>query len=133
MKTLKSFFTVMIMALAFVMTGCSGANAKVKVLAPGEKLELSKAPERLTVIDFNATWCGPCRAFTPIFDEAAKKYAGKVDFISVDIDQHQTLARQLYIQSIPAVLFIHKDGTKDWSIGLMTAEEFDQRIQDALE
>ncbi|MDE7154539.1 MAG: thioredoxin fold domain-containing protein [Muribaculaceae bacterium] len=131
MKTLKKLSAIAMLAIVIILTSCSGANAEVKVLAPGEKLEITK-PERLMIIDFNATWCGPCVAFGPIFEEAAKKYGNKVDFYSVDVDQHQQLAQQLNIRSIPAILFVHPDGTRDWSIGLMSAEEFDQRIQDAL-
>ena len=132
MKSLKKICVVMALFVAVMMASCGGANAGVKVLAPGEKIEMTK-PEKLTIIDFNATWCGPCRAFAPTFEAAAEKYGAKVDFYSVDVDQHQALARELNIRSIPAILFIHPDGTRDWSIGLMTAEEFDTRIQDALE
>lgn len=129
---MKKFLALFVIVAAVMLTGCSGANAGVKVLAPGEKLELTK-PDKLMIVDFNATWCGPCVAFGPIFEEAANKYGNKVDFYSVDVDQHPELAQQLNIRSIPAILFIHPDGTRDWSIGLMSAEEFDQRIQDALE
>lgn len=129
---MKKFLALFVIVAAVMLTGCSGANAEVKVLAPGEKLELTK-PDKLMIVDFNATWCGPCVAFGPIFEEAAKKYGDKVDFYSVDVDQHPQLAQQLNIRSIPAILFIHPDGTRDWSIGLMSAEEFDQRIQDAME
>ena len=129
---MKKILALFVIVAAVMLTGCSGANAEVKVLAPGEKLELTK-PDKLMIVDFNATWCGPCVAFGPIFEEAAKKYGDKVDFYSVDVDQHPQLAQQLNIRSIPAILFIHPDGTRDWSIGLMSAEEFDQRIQDAME
>ena len=132
MKTLKKICVVMALFVAVMMASCGGANAGVKVLAPGEKIEMTK-PEKLTIFVFNASWCGPCRAFAPTFEAAAEKYGSKVDFYSVDVDQHQALARELNIRSIPAILFIHPDGTRDWSIGLMTAEEFDTRIQDALE
>lgn len=133
MKALKNILTIAAVLIGFALTGCNGANAGVKVLGPDENLDLSKNPDKLMIIDFNATWCGPCVAFGPIFEEAAKKYAGKADFYSVDVDQHQDLAMELRIQSIPAILFIQPDGTRNWSIGLMTTEEFDQRIQDALE
>lgn len=131
MKPLKKMTSIAMLAIMLIITGCSGANAGVRVLAEGDNLDLSKNPERLTIIDFNATWCGPCVAFGPIFEAAAEKYGNKVDFISVDVDKHPALAQQLNIRSIPAILFIHPDGTRDWSIGLMSAEEFDQRIQDA--
>ena len=56
--------------------------------------------ERPVVIDFFATWCGPCKATAPIVEELAKEYAGKIDFYKVDVDQEEELAALFGIRSI---------------------------------
>lgn len=61
------------------------------------------------VVDFFATWCGPCKAMSPIFDELAQEYKDKVKFVKIDVDQNQDLAGQYNIFSIPTFL-IFKDG-----------------------
>lgn len=111
----------------------STAKGTVHVLSQGEVFDVNETPQCLTIIDFNATWCGPCKAFGPIFEDAAKKYGDKVKFISVDVDVHKDLAESLQINSIPAILFIYPDGTKDMSVGLMDSDEFCGKIDSALE
>ena len=61
------------------------------------------------LVDFWATWCGPCRQIAPLIDELAVKYEGKVKVGKVDIDQHQDLAEKYGIDSIPTLL-LFKDG-----------------------
>ena len=62
------------------------------------------------VIDFYATWCGPCKVTKPIFNELAMEYAGRVKFACLNIDQHRNLAIKFGITSIPTFVFI-KSGT----------------------
>lgn len=62
------------------------------------------------IIDFNATWCGPCRQMKPVFHQLARKYGDKYNFISIDIDQYPELAEKYHIQSIPTFVFIDADG-----------------------
>lgn len=82
------------------------------VLAPGVKVD------RLTVVDFNATWCGPCRMLAPVVDELAAQYAGKVDFYSVDVDNFGELFEAWNMgSSIPAILILKPDGTTERYIG----------------
>ncbi|MDE5941279.1 MAG: thioredoxin family protein [Muribaculaceae bacterium] len=81
----------------------------VIVLKPGESLPASSG--KLMVVDFNATWCGPCRKFEPVYKAVAEKNAGKATFYSVDVDRHPALAARYRVQGIPMILFISPDGS----------------------
>ncbi len=63
----------------------------------------------LTVVDFWATWCGPCRMIAPILDQLAVEYQGKVRIAKVDVDQNIKTATRFNVRSIPMLLFF-KDG-----------------------
>ena len=65
--------------------------------------------EGLTVVDFWATWCGPCRMIAPILDQLSVEYAGKVKITKLNVDENPGVAGQLGIRSIPT-LMIFKDG-----------------------
>lgn len=67
-----------------------------------EVLEASKP----TVVDFTATWCGPCKQLAPIVEELAKDYAGTVQVGKVDVDESQGVAAKYGIRSVPTLLFI---------------------------
>ena len=65
--------------------------------------------DKLTVVDFWAEWCGPCRAIGPVIDELSKEYDGKVNVGKVNVDENPQISMNYGITSIPAILFI-KDG-----------------------
>lgn len=65
--------------------------------------------DKLTIVDFWAQWCGPCKMLSPIIDELDKEYEGKVKICKVDTDANQELSNQFQIVSIPTVIFF-KDG-----------------------
>lgn len=102
----------------------TGIPVGVRELPAGISYNLDQKPGHLVVIDFNADWCGPCRQFAPIFQAAAKKYAGEVEFLSVDVETHQAMCQQLGIQSIPYILFIQPDGTFNSWVGFLPEKEF---------
>ena len=99
------------------------------VLNDDSKYRTDTKVERLTILDFNATWCGPCRRFSPIFKAAAQKYKGEVEFVSVDIDRHQHLAQSIGITSVPTLLFIRADGKIYSWVGFLPQEEFFKAIE----
>ena len=70
--------------------------------------EVEKAGE-LTIVDFWATWCGPCRMIAPILDQIATEYAGKVKIAKLDVDSNIKTASRFNVRSIPMLLFF-KDG-----------------------
>ena len=69
----------------------------------------------LAVVDFNATWCGPCKMLAPVIDALAAEYEGKIDFYSLDIDENPGLTAQFGIQGVPT-LIMFKNGEKADSI-----------------
>jgi thioredoxin 1 len=94
----------------------------VIVLKEGETI--APADGKLVVLDFNATWCGPCKQFAPHFDAVAKANTDKAVFYSVDVDVHPELASKYAVESIPMVVYIKPDGTTDSSVGYMDQEQF---------
>lgn len=84
---------------------------------------------RPAIIDFYATWCRPCKMMSPIVEQLAKDYAGKIDFYKVDIDKEQELAALFGIQSIPTFLFIPMKGKPTMQMGALQREEFERIIK----
>lgn len=71
----------------------------------------------LTVVDFWATWCGPCRMIAPILDQLAVEYQGKVKVTKLDVDSNIKTATRFNVRSIPAVLFFKGGKVVDQVIG----------------
>lgn len=88
--------------------------------------------KRPIVVDFYATWCGPCRRLTPNVEEVAKSYAGKVDFYRVDTDVCAELSDAFGIQSIPMLLFIPTKGNASVTLGYMDKDELQQLVKTKL-
>ena len=77
----------------------------------------------VAIVDFNATWCGPCRMLAPVLEELSQELAEKASFYAVDVDDNQEIAARYGIASIPYV-GVFKDGAKvDESIGFIPKEQ----------
>lgn len=100
-------------------------GAEVAVLT--DKAQLT-ATDKPVVVDFGATWCGPCQKFKPNFAAVAKKNADKANFVYVDVDKWQEVAADFGAQSIPTVVIVKTDGKKVTKTGFMTEEEFTEFV-----
>lgn len=78
--------------------------------------EVLKATE-LTLVDFWAPWCGPCRAIAPLLEELATEFAGKVKITKINTDESQQVASQFGIQSIPTLLLFKNGQVVDQLVG----------------
>jgi thioredoxin 1 len=81
------------------------------------------------VVDFWATWCGPCRMVAPIMEELAEKYEGKVKIGKLDVDENQQTAIKYGVRSIPTVLILKGGQVIDTVIGAVPKTMFIEKIQ----
>jgi len=80
------------------------------------------------VIDFYATWCGPCKMITPIFEELAKEYSGKVKFAKVDIDESPNLASAYKVRGVPTMMFFKKGQLNSTIVGAQPKTKISEEI-----
>jgi len=84
------------------------------------------------IIDFYATWCGPCKQLSPRLEEIASEYAGKIVVYKVDTDKERELAQALGIQSLPTLLFIPLNGQPQASMGALPKETLVKAVNEVL-
>lgn len=88
--------------------------------------------DKPAIIDFFASWCGPCKMLGPIMDDLADEYAGSVDIYKVDTEAEMELAGLFGIRSIPSILFIPMGETPQMAAGALPKDALEEAIQNVL-
>ena len=93
-----------------------------------ESFETTVTGAQPVVVDFWASWCGPCRMLAPVVEQLAKDYAGKVTFAKVNVDDHTKAAAKLRIMNIPTLLFFKGGQEVDRVVGVVPREDLAKRV-----
>jgi thioredoxin 2 len=84
------------------------------------------------VVDFWAAWCGPCRMISPVLEDLAKRHAGHLKVVKVDVDANPSLATRFRAQSIPLLVVLRDGSEVDRIVGAVPAAALEQRLAPAL-
>ncbi len=84
---------------------------------------------KLTIVDFWATWCGPCRMLSPILDEVEEEMADQISVVKVNVDDADEIAAQFRIMSIPTLLFFKDGQLVDKTVGAMPKSALVEKIK----
>ena len=84
------------------------------------------------LVDFSATWCGPCQMMGPVMEKLATEFEGKVKVAKVDIDECSDLATKYNIMSVPSMLFFKNGEIKDQVVGAVPAEHLSEKLNSLL-
>ena len=100
----------------------------MEVTITTENFETLKNGQKPLVVDFWATWCGPCRMVAPIISELAEKYDGKLVVGKCDVEESEELAAQFGIRNIPTIIFVKDGAVVDRTVGVLPKQELEAKF-----
>jgi thioredoxin 1 len=104
-------------------------NIMAKEFTDGNFQNEVLSADKLTVVDFWAEWCGPCRAIGPVIESLAKEYDGKINVGKVNVDVNPAVSMNYGITSIPAILFFKNGQVVDKLVGAQPKGNFVKKIE----
>ncbi len=84
------------------------------------------------LVDFHASWCGPCKMIAPTIEKLSKKYDGRVKFAKVDVDEAQDTATQFGIMSVPTIILFQNGKVQDQIVGAVSEDVLKKKIDENL-
>lgn len=144
-----SIYSIAIATFGTILMACGGGSGtksekmEIKHLTKAEFLnrvyDYEASPSKFelkgdkpVLVDFYASWCGPCKMMAPVLEEIAKEYEGRIDVYKVNVDDEQDLSAKFNIRSIPTLLFIPKDGTPQMIAGAMPKDALRAKVNELL-
>jgi len=104
----------------------------MEVQITNENFESLKNGQQPLVVDFWATWCGPCRMVAPVIEELAKEYDGKITVGKCDVEENEDLAAEFGIRNIPTILFFKGGEVVDKLVGAQGKAKLDEKFKSLL-
>lgn len=101
------------------------------IMTDEEFEEIIKSKD-ICVIDFSASWCGPCRMMAPILEDVADKYKGKYFFYQIDVDSAEEIAQKYEISAVPTIVVFSKGKELGRTSGYQEFEEFEKFLLDTI-
>ena len=143
---MKKNLAYLVLSFAFLSVTCAQNQPEEKtVIQMNKQMFLNKVFDYTTgatewkykgdkpaVIDFYATWCGPCRMIAPILKDLAKEYGDSIIIYKVDTDKERELSGAMGIQSLPTIVFIPKSGQPQVIVGAVDKATFRRAIDEVL-
>ena len=105
-------------------------NGKTVTITDGNFSDEIEKNTGLSLVDFWAAWCGPCRMVGPVIEQLAGEYEGKLKFGKLDVDANQQTAMKYNIRSIPSILFFKNGEVVDTVVGAVPKAFLERKIQE---
>lgn len=103
-----------------------------KIISTSEFRSQVEGKEGVVVVDFFATWCGPCKMLAPVFEQAGEEMKNDATFLKVDIDQSLEIAQQFRISTVPTMMIFKAGKPVETLVGFMPKEAIVQKVKSHL-